>query len=89
MGLFRCRGLSIWCLREEGPGCHAGGGGNLVGPEEGGAAVLGELDTQVLGVSGGEGFGVAGAKRRKMPPMPVTRAMGDSFWLEGYQRWLR
>jgi len=45
---------------EEHPGGLAGTGGDFVGPEEAGAAVVGELDAEVLGVPGGEGFGVAG-----------------------------
>jgi len=45
---------------EEGPDGHAGGWGDFVGPEEAGAAVLAELDAEVPGVPGGEGFGVAG-----------------------------
>lgn len=45
---------------EEHPGGLAGAGGDFVGPEEAGAAVVGELDAEVLGVPAGEGFGVAG-----------------------------
>jgi hypothetical protein len=47
---------------EERPGGHAGGGWDFVGPEEGGSAVVGELDAEVLGVPGAEGLRVAGAK---------------------------
>jgi hypothetical protein len=47
---------------EEGPGGHAGGGWDFVGPQESGSAVVGELEAEVLGVPGAEGFGVAGAK---------------------------
>ncbi len=52
---------------EEGPDGTAGGVGDFVGldsssPEEGGSAVVGELDAEVFGIPGAEGFGVAGAK---------------------------
>ena len=45
---------------EEHPGGLAGTGGDFVGPEEGGTAVVGELDAEVFGVPASEGFGVAG-----------------------------
>jgi len=45
---------------EEHPGGLAGTGGDFVGPEESGTAVVGDLDAEVLGVPAGEGFGVAG-----------------------------
>ncbi len=47
---------------EEGPSGHAGGWRDFVGPEEGGSAVVGELDAEVFCVPGAEGFGVACAK---------------------------
>ena len=37
---------------EQRPDGHAGGGGDLVGPEEGGAAVVGEGDAEVFDVPG-------------------------------------
>ena len=47
---------------EDGPFGSAGVRGDLVGPEEAGAAVGVELEAEVLGVPGGEGFRVFGAK---------------------------
>src|SRR6202012_1775551 len=49
LGAFFVAGAEVLAgFGEEGPGGHAGGGGDLVGPEEGGAAVVGELNAEVL-----------------------------------------
>jgi hypothetical protein len=47
---------------EEGPDGHAGCRRDFVCPEQGGSAVVGELEAEVLGVPGAEGFRVASAK---------------------------
>jgi len=63
LGAFFVALAEVGCVfGKEGPCGHAGRWRYLVGPEEGGSAIVGELDAEVFCVPGAEGFGVAGAK---------------------------
>ena len=62
LGAFFCAGAEVGgVFGEDGPFGSAGVWRDFVGPEEAGAAIGVELEAEVLGVPGGEGFWVFGA----------------------------
>ena len=68
---------------EERPDRLACGGRDLVGPEDVSAAVVAELDAQVLLVPDGEGFGDRGLKERCRHELPRAIWMLDFFYIDG------